>query len=133
VIADAAGQCRDILLPGEATRIHLIAPVGVSAARPAGPLPGSQQALARHIEAVRRGAPDFDQMTPEVAAQTRLLLPQHQSLLAKLGTLQELAFRGVSRAGNDLYAAEFTNGTVTWQIGLLEGGRIAAVVPGPVD
>jgi hypothetical protein len=70
-------------------------------------------------------------MTPEVAAETRLYLLSQQALLAKLGTLQELAFRGVSLAGNDLYTAKFANGSVTWQIGLLDGGRIGAVAPGP--
>jgi hypothetical protein len=131
VIADPTGQCRDILLPGETTRIHVIAPIDVSTAPRARPLPGSREALVRHLNAVRRGAPDFDQMTPEVAAETRLYLLSQQALLAKLGTLQELAFRGVSLAGNDLYTAKFANGSVTWQIGLLDGGRIGAVAPGP--
>jgi hypothetical protein len=131
VIADPAGQCREILLPGEATRIHVIAPIDVSTAPRASPLPGSREALARHLSAVRRSAPDFDQMTPEVAAETRLYLRSQQALLAKLGTLQKLAFRGVSLAGNDLYAAKFANGSVTWQIGLVDGGRIGAVAPGP--
>jgi len=131
VIADRTGRCRDILLPGEATRIHVIEPVGASVVPRTSPLPGSREALARHIDAVRSGIPDYDQMTPEVAARVRLFLSQQQSLLARLGTLQELAFRGVSRAGNDLYTARFANGSVTWQIGLLDGGRIGAVAPGP--
>jgi hypothetical protein len=131
VVSDPAGQCRDILLPGETTRIHVIAPLGVSSAPRTAPLPGSREALARHIDAVRRGAPDYDQMTAEVAAQMRLSLPLQQTLLARLGALQELAFRGVSLAGNDLYTASFANGSVTWQIGLLDGRRIGAVAPGP--
>jgi hypothetical protein len=131
VIADRAGQCRDILLPGEATRIHVIEPIGASVTPRTTPLPGSRETLARHIDALRSGAPDYDQMTPEVAAQVRLSLSLQQSLLARLGTLQELAFRGVSRAGNDLYTARFANGSVPWQIGLLDGRRIGAVAPGP--
>jgi beta-lactamase regulating signal transducer with metallopeptidase domain len=131
VIADPAGRCRDILLPGEATRVHVIEPLGVSAEPRATPLPGSREALARHIDAVRRGAPDYDQMTAEVAAETRLYLTLQQALLARLGTLQELLFSGVSLAGNDTYTAKFANGSVTWQIGLLDRGRIGAVGPGP--
>jgi BlaR1 peptidase M56 len=131
VIADPAGRCRDILLPGEATRVHVIEPPGVSAVPRATPLPGSREALARHIDAVRHGAPDYNRMTPEVAAETRLYLTLQQALLARLGTLQQLLFSGVSLAGNDIYTARFANGSVTWQIGLLEGGRIAAVGPGP--
>jgi hypothetical protein len=131
VIADPAGRCRDILLPGEATRVHVIEPLGVSAVPRATPLPGSREALARHIDAVRRGAPDYDRMTAEVAAETRLYLTLQQALLARLGTVQELLFSGVSLAGNDMYTARFANGSVTWQIGLLDGGRIGAVGPGP--
>jgi hypothetical protein len=131
VIADRTGRCRDILLPGEATRVHVIEPLGVSAVPRATPLPGSREALARHIDAVRRGAPDYDRMTAEVAAETRLYLTLQQALLAQLGTLQELLFSGVSLAGNDMYTARFENGSVTWQIGLLDGGRIGAVGPGP--
>jgi hypothetical protein len=131
VIADPAGRCRDILLPGEATRVHVIEPLGVSAVPRATPLPGSREALARHIDAVRHGAPDYDRMTAEVAAETRLYLTLQQALLARLGTLQNLLFSGVSLAGNDIYTARFANGSVTWQIGLLDGGRIGAVGPGP--
>lgn len=131
VITDPAGRCRDILLPGEATRVHVIEPLGVSAVPRATPLPGSREALARHIDAVRRGAPDYNRMTVEVAAQTRLYLTLQQALLARLGTLQELLFSRVSLAGNDTYTARFANGSVTWQIGLLDGGRIGAVEPGP--
>jgi hypothetical protein len=131
VIADPAGRCRDILLPGEATRVHVIGPLGASAVPRATPLPGSREALARHIDAVRRGAPDYDRMTAEVAAETRLHLTLQQALLARLGTVQELQFSGVSLAGNDMYTARFANGSVTWQIGLLDGGRIGAVGTGP--
>jgi len=131
VIADPDGKCRDILLPGEATRFHVIEPIGVASVPRATPLPGSRDVLARHIDAVRRGVPDYDQMTAEVAAEMRLSLPLQQVLLARLGTLQELRFRGVSAAGNDLYTARFANGSVTWQIGLLDRDRIGAVSPGP--
>jgi hypothetical protein len=70
-------------------------------------------------------------MTAEVAAQTRLYLILQQALLVRLGALQELLFSGVGLTGNDMYTARFANGSVTWQIGLLDGGRIGAVGPGP--
>jgi hypothetical protein len=131
VIADSAGQCRNILLPGETTRIHVIEPIDGPAAPRATPLPGSREALIRHIEAVRRGEPDLDQMTPEAAAKTRLYLSQHQELLTRLGALEELQFRSVIPGGTDLYTARFANGSVTWQIGMLADGRIGTVGPGP--
>jgi hypothetical protein len=131
VVADRAGQCREIILPGEATRFHVIGPAGTSAAPRAAPHPGSDDALAQFIDGIRRGAPDYDRMTPEVAAKTRLNLAIEQAILARLGALQDLVFRGVSQSGNDIYTARFGNGSVAWQIGLLDGGRIAAIAPGP--
>jgi hypothetical protein len=131
LVADRDGQCREIILPGETTRFHVIEPARMSATPRVAPLPGSNDALAQFIDGVRRGAPDYERMTPEVAAKTRLNLAIQQAILARLGALQDLVFRGVSPSGNDIYTARFGNGSVAWQIGLLDGGRIGAIAPGP--
>jgi hypothetical protein len=131
LVADRDGECREIILPGEATRFHVIEPAGISAMPRVAPVPGSDGALAQFIDGVRRGAPNYDRMTPEVAARTRLNLAIQQAILARLGALQDLVFRGVSQSGNDIYTARFGNGSVAWQIGLLDGGRIGSVAAGP--
>jgi hypothetical protein len=103
----------------------------VSVAPRASPLPSGDAALARLIEGVRRGAPEYDRMTPEVAAETRLHLSGQQAMLARLGALRQTIFRGVSEASNDIYTIRFANGSAVWQIGLVDGGRIGPVALGP--
>jgi hypothetical protein len=134
VVADQAGQCREIVLPGQLTRVHLVEPLrsgdppGPSVVRRTTPLPGSDEALQRYIDGIRRGAPDYERMTREAAAAARELLPRQQAILVRLGALRTMLFRGVSPTGDDIYMVRFADGSAVWQIGLLAEGRIAAVV-----
>jgi hypothetical protein len=133
VVADQAGQCRVIVLPGQLTRVHLIeaprpgAHHGPSAMRRNTPVPGSDEILQQHLEAVRHGAPDYDRMMPDVAAMTRDKLQQQQEILARLGALRAMSFRGVNLAGDDMYGLQFVNGSAMWQIGFADDGRIASL------
>jgi hypothetical protein len=134
VVADQAGQCREIVLPGQLTRFHVVRPLrsgaipGLSSAvQRMTPVPGSDEALQQHIEGIRRGAPDYDRMTPEAAAATRQQLPRQQAILARLGAMRTMSFRGVTPADNDVYEVQFANGSAVWQIGLLDEGLIGAV------
>jgi hypothetical protein len=137
VVADKAGQCREVVLPGQLTRVYLIQPLrsgarpGLSAVRRMTPVPGSDEALQQHIDSIRRGAPDFDRMTPEAAAKTREQLQRQQAILTRLGALRAMSFRGVSPTGNDVYEVLFANGSAVWQIALLDEGLIGAVAIGP--
>jgi beta-lactamase regulating signal transducer with metallopeptidase domain len=137
VVADRAGQCLEILLPGQQTRFHV-----VEAARPDGavvhslsrrsaPLPGSEEMLRQYILALGRGQPDYDRMTSEVATQTRQWLPQNQAILTRLGELRAVSFRGVTAMGSDIYTAHFANGTAEWRIGLAKDGTIGRIALGP--
>ena len=69
-------------------------------------------------------------MTPEVAAQTRQQLPFDQAILARLGALRALSFRGVSALGSDIYIVHFANGTAEWRIGLVKDGTIGRIALG---
>jgi hypothetical protein len=135
VVADASGQCLEIVLPGQRTRFLTVqpAPAGEqhAAARRSTPMPGSEDALRRYIDALGRGEPDYHEMTPEVAAQTRQQLLLNQAILAKLGELRAMSFRGVTPLGNDLYMVHFANGSAEWRIGLVKGGRIGRIALGP--
>ena len=105
-------------------------PVRVTTARSA-PQPGSEETLRQYIVALSQGHPDYDSMTPEVAAWTRGQLPFSQSILGKLGPLRALSFRAVSALGSDIYMAHFANGTAEWRIGLTRKGTIARIALGP--
>jgi hypothetical protein len=133
VVTDAAGQCLEVILPGQRTRFVNVQPAGEPHAdrrRPT-PTPGSEETLRRYIDAVSRGEPNYDQMTPEVAMQTRQQLPLNQAILAKLGQLRAMSFRGVTPLGNDHYIVHFANGSAEWRIGLVKEGRIGRVNLGP--
>jgi hypothetical protein len=136
VVADASGQCLEVVLPGQRTRFNTVQGAwagdrsGRSARRTA-PLDGSEAMLRQYIEALSRGQPDYDHMTAEVAAYTRQQLPLSQAILSRLGTLQAISFRGVSGSGNDIYMAHFANGTAEWRIGLVKDHTIGRIALGP--
>jgi len=136
VFADASGQCLEIIMPGQSTRyVNIPADAREQAVRPApqrrSPAPGSEQALREYIDALGRGAPNYDGMTPQVATNTRQQLLLDQAVLAKLGTLRALSFRGVTAAGNDVYIAHFSNGSAEWRLGLVKEGKIGRISLGP--
>jgi hypothetical protein len=135
VVADANGQCRAIILPGQRARFLNLQlaqagepPVG---SRRSTPLPGGEEALRRYIDAVARGRPDYDQMTPQLAEQTRRDLAVNQAILARLGVLRAVSFRGATLFGNDIYMTHFANGSAEWRIGLAKQGRIGRIALGP--
>jgi hypothetical protein len=136
VVADASGRCLEIIMPGQRTRFLTIpADAREQAAQPApqrrSPAPGSEQALREYIDALSRGAPKYDGMTPQVATYTRQQLLLSRAVLARLGTLRGMSFRAATVTGNDLYIAHFTNGSAEWRIGLVKQGKIGRIALGP--
>jgi hypothetical protein len=136
VVTDASGQCLEVVMPGQSTRYLTIpADAREQAARPVpqrrSPVPGGEQALGDYIDALGRGAPKYDDMTPQVAAFTRQQLLLFRAVLARLGTLRAMSFRAVTVSGNDIYIAHFTNGSAEWRIGLIKEGKIGRIALGP--
>ena len=137
IIADGSGRCLEIVLPGQQTRYHTFgAGLGGAPAERAGrprsvPQAGSEEMLRQYIEALGRGQPNYERMTSEVAAQTQQQLPFNQAIVARLGPLRALSFRGVTSLGNDIYMAHFANGTAEWRIGLGKDGAIGRIALGP--
>jgi hypothetical protein len=137
VVADASGTCLEVVLPGQRTRFNTVQGARASdqpersAKSRTAPLAASEAMLRQYIEGLSRGQPDYDHMTPEVAAYTRQQLPLNQAILSRLGALQALSFRGASYSGNDVYMAHFTNGTAEWRIGLVKDRTIGRIALGP--
>lgn len=135
VIADRDGRCMEILLPGRQTRFHNIDRSRPGerlgrAARRAVPIADGEEMLRQYIEAVSIGRPDYGRMTAEVAEQTRLQLPFDQAILARLGALRAMSFRGVTALDSDIYIAQFANGSAEWRIGV-QNGTITKIALGP--
>jgi beta-lactamase regulating signal transducer with metallopeptidase domain len=136
VIADGRGQCLQIVLPGQRTRYHSIesssSNAGAYSARPrTAPFPGSEDALRHYIEALAADQLDELRMTPEVAAFTRQQLAQSRAILARLGALRAVSFRGVTGIGSDVYMGHFANGSAEWRIALTKDGTITRIALGP--
>jgi beta-lactamase regulating signal transducer with metallopeptidase domain len=137
VVADASGTCLEVVLPGQRTRFNTVQGARASdqpersAKSRTAPLAASEAMLRQYIEGLSRGQPDYDHMTPEVAAYTRQQLPLNQAILNRLGALQAMSFRGVSYSGNDIYMAHFANGTAEWRIGLVKDRTIGRIALGP--
>jgi BlaR1 peptidase M56 len=128
VVADDAGQCREIVLPGQYTRYHLIERSGSLSGTPRNtPAAGSEEALQQYLDGVRRGLPDYDRLTPEAAALTRHFLSQQRAILTGLGALRAISFGNVGSIGGDIFRLRFANGSANGQITLAEDGRIQHV------
>ncbi|AMA56652.1 M56 family metallopeptidase [Bradyrhizobium sp. CCGE-LA001] len=135
VIADKSGRCLEILVPGRQTRFHNVEATSLGArpgraARRAVPIASGEEMLRRYIEGVGKGQPDYEHMTSEVADITRQQLPFDQAILARLGALRAVSFRGVTALDSDIYIAQFANGSAEWRIGV-RNGTITKIALGP--
>jgi BlaR1 peptidase M56 len=137
IIADAAGKCLEIVWPGQRTRYIAVEasqrgeePARATARRRT-PASGSEDSLRRYIDEVVSGQPNYERMTAEVAGETRRLLQLNRAILAKLGPLRAISFRGVTLFGSDIYTAHFANGSAEWRIALVRDGRIGRISLGP--
>ncbi|QOZ78893.1 antirepressor regulating drug resistance protein [Bradyrhizobium sp. CCBAU 53351] len=135
VIADKSGRCLEVLMPGRQTRFHNVEASNLGAkpgraARRAVPIANGEEMLRRYIEGVGKGQPDYELMTSEVAEITRQQLPFDQAILAKLGALRAVSFRGVTALDSDIYIAQFANGSAEWRIGV-RNGTITKIALGP--
>lgn len=89
------------------------------------PNPGSEASIRRQIEELQRRQPNLDEFTPGLAEIARPQMGQAEELIAGLGALQSLAFKGVGPAGADIYNLKFEHGSLEWRIFLDAAGKIA--------
>jgi len=103
------------------------------AARIAGnvPAPGSEAAVRKMAQALVEGAPNYDDMTPEIAHTTRDQMPRMESGMKYLGSVQSVEFIRVGEGGWDVYRVKYANGSLMWRMGLDQNGKIsyALVLP----
>jgi hypothetical protein len=89
--------------------------------------PGSEAALRRNIDELRRGEPNYALMSLGLADVTRQQLPQLKAAIAQLGALQSVTFKEVGPGGADVYEVKFELGSTEWRIALEPDGKIASV------
>jgi hypothetical protein len=88
------------------------------------PVSGSEAALRHHLEALGRGAPDYDQMAPRFADLTRQQAYGLLNILKALGPIESTVFKGVGPGGFDIYAAKFNHGVAQIRLSLTDDGKL---------
>ena len=63
-------------------------------------------------------------MSAGLTAATRQQLPQLQSMITQLGSLQSLTFTGVGQAGADIYQVKFEKGSLEYRVFLGPEGKV---------
>jgi D-alanyl-D-alanine-carboxypeptidase/D-alanyl-D-alanine-endopeptidase len=89
--------------------------------------PGSEAATRRLIDQMQRKQVDYGQFTPDFAVLARQNAAPVEGLIASLGALQSVTFKGVGPGGADIYEVKFENGMVDWRIFLAPDGKVSGV------
>jgi beta-lactamase regulating signal transducer with metallopeptidase domain len=98
--------------------------------------PGTEDALRRHIESHVNGQPNYDEMTPPMAAVVKEQLPGTLAMIKPWGALRSIAFKGGDGGGGpetmDVYEVTFEHAKVRWSIGLDASGKVARATFHPI-
>jgi len=90
-----------------------------------GPSPGIEASLTRYIAAMEKDTPDYDAMTPAMAALVRLDWPGTRAQFKSWGGLKALEFRTVTSGGLDVYDVLFEHGHGVYQVApLTKDGKL---------
>jgi hypothetical protein len=93
------------------------------------PSPGTEESLRRFIDSMQRGQPNYDEMTPLLAAANRSQVSRTGPVMKSFGALKSLTFRTVNAQGLDVYDAVFEQGRVEFSIApLTSDGKVTARV-----
>ncbi|HUQ10847.1 MAG TPA: M56 family metallopeptidase [Steroidobacteraceae bacterium] len=93
--------------------------------------PGTEAALRKMAAALLAGKPDYEDMSPHIAAAVKQQQPMMEPAMKMLGALESVQFMRVGEGGWDVYRVKYANGTLLWRIGLDATGKIsyALVLP----
>jgi DNA-binding transcriptional MerR regulator len=104
-----------------------------SAASDQRPALGAEAALRRLVDGIRNGAPNFDDLSPPLAASIRMQLPAMQVLAQRLGAIVAIEYRETVVERHDVFEVKREHGSARWRIALAPDGTVAnasAVVTG---
>jgi uncharacterized membrane protein len=98
--------------------LHLMQPIttGARLNAAAAASPGTEASLRRYIDSLEGGHPNYDEMSPMLAAAVNRQLPTIMSTIRKLGEFKSLTYEGVDPNGSDVYDAMFVRGQLEWHI-----------------
>jgi hypothetical protein len=87
--------------------------------------PGTEESLRRYIYSLENGHPNYEEMSPRLAAALKLQLPKVMKIIAKLGDFKSLTYEGTNADGSDVYVAAFARGQLEWHVGPLVDGKVS--------
>jgi uncharacterized membrane protein len=88
--------------------------------------PGTEESLRRYIYSLKSGHPNYEEMSPKLAASVNLQLPKIMSTMTELGDFQSLTYQGTGSDDSDIYIATFARGRLEWHIGALVDGKVTS-------
>jgi serine-type D-Ala-D-Ala carboxypeptidase/endopeptidase len=90
-------------------------------------VPGSEAATRKIVEQMQRKQVDYEQFTPDFAMLARQYASVTDGLIASLGAVQSVSFKGVGPGGADIYEIKFDGGLIDWRILMAPDGKAAGV------
>jgi beta-lactamase regulating signal transducer with metallopeptidase domain len=88
------------------------------------PAPGTKDALLRGIADLQNGTPQYDRMSPQLAAKIRRQASDLHTVLVAFGKVESVFFRGVGPGGYDIYGVKFANGSADFRLLLDADGKV---------
>jgi BlaR1 peptidase M56/Domain of unknown function (DUF3471) len=92
------------------------------------PADGSGAAVLWAIDDLRRAAPTYGRMSKHLADIARRQIAQLRAMLAALGAVEAVFFRGVGPGGYDIYGAKFASGLAEFRVRLATDGNIEDII-----
>jgi bla regulator protein blaR1 len=89
---------------------------------------GSEDALRRFIDAVRTGQPNYDDLSPGMAAVVRQQVASLQLGVESFGPLHSITFDRVAPNGWDVFSVRFENAVIACSIELRQDGKVTGLV-----
>lgn len=90
-------------------------------------MPESRLLVEDLVRQHQRGEPDYAKMSPPLAAIAREQAEAIRGELQRLGPTTDIAFRGVTDEGWDVYDVSFENGRQEWSFSLAADGRFNGI------
>lgn len=89
--------------------------------------PGGEAATRKLVDQMQRKQVDYEQFTADFAVLARQYASVTDGLIASLGSMQSLTFKGVGPGGADIYEIKFDGGAIDWRIVMAPDGKVAGV------
>lgn len=96
------------------------------------PLANSEALLLKAIAEHQSGEPDYEGMSPPLAALARDQIAMIQNDLERVGPLQGVSFKGVGPEGWDIYDVHFERGNMEWGFALAADGKLSGLYLRPL-